>query len=198
MVHRTFDKGTWSNWETLDAAGSQENKVDVSSWGGGRLDVFAQGYENAFWHRSFEGKWSDWEQLDGKIAGDPAAVSRKKDSVDILANSLAGTAVGTSWNGTEWGDWEEEQLPTDAEKGFAINSWNEGRMDVLVRTKKGEIWHQSSEGKWTPWKRVGGQLSSLPGLYAPKVGTLVAIGAQGDQLVMNKYEGIWSGWDVLK
>src|SRR5947199_2875508 len=43
----------WSRWESLGGivtAGSA-----ATSWGYGRIDVFARGTDGAFWHRWFEG-----------------------------------------------------------------------------------------------------------------------------------------------
>src|SRR5207245_478165 len=58
----------------------------VTSWGANRLDVFARGWDNALYHKWWNGSaWSGWESLGGALASAPAAVSWGSDRLDVFA-----------------------------------------------------------------------------------------------------------------
>ena len=58
----------------------------VVSWGPNRLDVFAQGTDDALWHRWWDGtRWGGWESLGGSIVGQPEAVCWGPNRIDVFA-----------------------------------------------------------------------------------------------------------------
>ena len=71
---------------------------DVASWGPGRLDVFVHGFDNQLWHKWYDGNWSAWETLGGRLTSDPTAVSWGPDRVDVFAR-FPDNALWHRWYG---------------------------------------------------------------------------------------------------
>jgi hypothetical protein len=77
-----------------DSSGAPATGLDsgtaVSSWGAGRLDVFAKGVDNNLWHTWYigGGDWHNWESLGappGGLTSAPSAVSWGAGRIDIFA-----------------------------------------------------------------------------------------------------------------
>ena len=47
----------------------------VVSWGPNRIDTFHIGSDNALWHNSLNGAWSNWDSLGGVFSSNPAVIS---------------------------------------------------------------------------------------------------------------------------
>ncbi|MFD4906252.1 hypothetical protein [Kitasatospora purpeofusca] len=77
----------WYGWENL--GGSLAPAPALSSWGSGRLDLFALSGNHSVRHRWYNGNgWSSsWEDLGGSMTSGPAAVSWGPDRIDVVANS---------------------------------------------------------------------------------------------------------------
>jgi hypothetical protein len=86
--HHTYNDGmTWSRWK--DMGGSLTSAPTITSWGVGRLDMFARGADRALWHRSFEsGAWTPHEPLDPVANSSPSAVSWGDRQIDLVVIGL--------------------------------------------------------------------------------------------------------------
>jgi hypothetical protein len=52
----------WFDWETLGA--ELASLPSVSSWGPGRMDVFARGRDDTLLHRCYDNnRWSEWASI---------------------------------------------------------------------------------------------------------------------------------------
>ena len=59
-----------------------------TSWGPGRLDVFAIGAGGALMHSGYDATgWRSWRSLGGRIASDPTAVSWAPGRIDVFATA---------------------------------------------------------------------------------------------------------------
>ena len=90
----------WDNWHQLGVEQISSGPA-VSSWGSGRLDVFARGTDNTLYTRSWDGnQWDNWHQLGvEKISSDPAAVSWASNRIDVFARGTDNTLYTKSWDG---------------------------------------------------------------------------------------------------
>jgi hypothetical protein len=75
---RQYASGVVYDWINLDGILLDKQVWSgsaVASWGGSRLDLFAEGRDRALWHKWYDnGKWSGWESLGGACYSEPAAV----------------------------------------------------------------------------------------------------------------------------
>ena len=81
----TTDSGTtWSAWQRMSA--NLASSPAVSSWGGGRLDVFALGQDMAVYHTFTNdgATWTYWQRVNGAMNSAPAAASQAAGSVDLF------------------------------------------------------------------------------------------------------------------
>jgi hypothetical protein len=68
----------------------------VCSRGPGRLDVFVKGTNNALWHTTYDGEWSDVEQFaPNAIASEPVAVSRANGRIDLFVRGTVSAMMPT-------------------------------------------------------------------------------------------------------
>jgi hypothetical protein len=97
VTHWWFD-GTWHSGDNL--GGSIVGDPDLSSWGSGRLDVFARGADNTLQHKWYTDSsgWSGWESLGGSLTSGPGAVSWGVNRIDVVARDVNG-AVAHWWYG---------------------------------------------------------------------------------------------------
>jgi hypothetical protein len=86
-LHRWWD-GEWHS-ELLDGS---LGKCTAVTWGEGRLDLFKNASDK-LWHRSWDGTWQPWENLDtdltlprdvGIPATEPAACARQAGRIDVF------------------------------------------------------------------------------------------------------------------
>src|SRR5262249_26985390 len=90
-----------TDWGFL--GGSLVGTPTVTTWGPGRLDIFAQAADGALWQRSWLGSsWSNWNSLGGRIIGSPVALSMDKDRVDGVALRVAQGLYHKAWDGYQW------------------------------------------------------------------------------------------------
>lgn len=91
---------TGSGWGYDNLGGKIASKPTIASPSSGRLDVFAQGVENALWHDKWVpgvGAWSGWERIGGPITSAPGAVASEPGRIDVVARYGA-ASVGHWWS----------------------------------------------------------------------------------------------------
>jgi hypothetical protein len=110
IAHIDYDytQGGWSPWSSL--GGSFTSGPAVTTWGPGRLDVFARGTDNALWHIYFAGMWSAWSSLGSQLASDPGAVSWGPGRIDVFAGASGNTLLHRYYDlsGSGWSGWFSE------------------------------------------------------------------------------------------
>jgi spore germination protein YaaH len=186
-----------SQWESLPA--SIAAGPDVASWGQGRLDVFARGFNAALLHTYYDASgWHGWESLGGQFNSDPGVVSWGAGRIDVFAR-------GTDWalwhrwfaNGA-WSSWES--LGGTLNSSPDVASWAPGRLDVFARGNDQTLIHKWYDAAgWHTWESLGGQLSSDPGAVSWGVNRLDVFGkGAGGTLSHLYYDGTaWGRWEVL-
>jgi hypothetical protein len=149
------------SWHCCDnLGGNVVGDPEISSWGTGRLDVFARGNNNELWHKYYQGSWSNWESLGGQLTSGPGAVSRDGSTVDVVARGADNSVVHWSWNGTSW---SSDNLGGNITSDPDMASWGSSRLDVFARGIDNALWHRYwNGGSWSPWESLGGSLASGP------------------------------------
>ena len=71
----------------------------MASWAPGRLDVFAGGVDGQLWHRAYDGGWSGWEPLGGRLVGAPAVASWAPGRLDVFVGGVDGQLWRTWYEG---------------------------------------------------------------------------------------------------
>ncbi len=91
-------RGDWAAWAPL--GGISTAAPAVTSWGSGRLDVFARGADRALWHRYHDRRgWSAWHSLGGVLASAPAAVATGGRRLHVVVQGTDGALYVTTDNG---------------------------------------------------------------------------------------------------
>lgn len=179
------------------------NGPEVSSWGRGRLDVFANGVDGALWHKFYASSvgWSGWSSLGAPtgvtLASDPVAISWGVARIDVFVrgsdNALWHKYYDVNVGG--WSIWYSHGGSLGS--GPAATSWGSGRLDVFYRGSDNtlrHIFYASSIG-WSSEYSHGGALASDPSAVSWGVGRIdvVARGTDGS-LQHNDYDGARGGW----
>lgn len=136
---------------------------DASSWGWGRLDVFARGTNDALHTIYFDGtNWSGWSNLGGPtLTSAPGAVAWGPNRIDVVGRASDGTVAHWWYDGSKW---NIDNLGGPILGSPDISSWSAGRLDVFASGTDGTLQHKWFTGtSWSPWESLGGKLTSGPG-----------------------------------
>ncbi len=186
----------WSAWESL--GGVVIGAPAITSWGPGRLDVFAPGFDGAVWHKWFDGGvWSDWESLGGRTNRAVAAVSWGPGRLDVFVTG-PGDALWHKWfDGGVWSEWES--LGGQLFEAPSVASWAPGRLDVVVVGPGRGVWHLPFESGvgWYGWNPLGGATDVAPGIAAPAPGVLEVMANATDTVWHRSWVGFWTEWAPL-
>jgi len=108
--HNHYDSyGVWSGWQSL--GGWVMGTPAVTTWGGGRQDIFFKGTDTNLYHKvltggSFLPSQTDWDFLGGPITGSPAAASMQLNWLTLIAHGEPGDTEGLAYkgwfNGSQW------------------------------------------------------------------------------------------------
>jgi subtilisin family serine protease len=195
----------WLNWESL--GGQLTSAPSVSSWGAGRLDVFAKGVNNDLQHKWFDasqGKWSGWESLGGQLTSAPAVSSWGAGRIDVFTRG-ANNDLRHKWFDANQGGWSGwESLGGNLASDPAAVSWGAGRIDVFAKGANNDLqhkWYNYSQSGWSGWESLGGQLTSAPAVSSWGAGRLDVFykGVNNDlqHRSFDVSQGIWSGSESL-
>jgi hypothetical protein len=181
-------------------AGGLTAAPDASSWGGGRLDVFARGPDGALWHRWRGPQWSAWESLGGALAPNAGvgAVAWAQNRIDVFVDGTDSVLWHRWWDGAKWNGWEP--LGGTLTSGPDAASWAAGRLDVFTRGTDSGIWHKWWDGaKWSGWEPLGGTLTGDPGTvsWGPDRIDLFVHGVPDGLYHAWFGGGHWNGWENL-
>jgi spore germination protein YaaH len=196
-----YDGGSQDLWNELQVKFflPLTSGADASSWGPGRLDVFAKGPDNALWHKYYAGGWSSWSSLGGQLTSEPAAVSWGKGRIDVFARGTNNDLQHIFYDaaGGGWSTWYSHGGALAS--GPDVASWSAGRLDVFARGTANDLQHifYSSGTGWTTWFSHGGTLTSDPGAVAWGYGRIdvFAKGTANDlQHIFYASSSGWSQW----
>ena len=101
--HNHYDQyGVWSGWNDLH--GLVTGTPAVTTWGGGRQDIFFKGADTNLYHKvlvggSFLPSQSDWDFLGGPVTGSPAAASMQSDWLTLISTRSLATQRGCRTKG---------------------------------------------------------------------------------------------------
>ena len=162
LAQKRWNGSGWTNWKS-GIGNSMPAIADgptVSSWGEGRLDVFAKNYSDNLIHTWYEnGKWHAWEEFEGRIKGGPCAVSWGNNRIDVFARGYDDTLLH-KWFAGKWYEWES--LGGRLSSGPAAASWDEGRLDIFWRGMDGTLEHLWFWKNWGYIESLGGIITSKP------------------------------------
>ncbi|MEO6797992.1 MAG: CAP domain-containing protein [Candidatus Dormibacter sp.] len=192
LMHRWFDSGVWSAWESL--GGQLTSDPAAVSWGPGRIDVFARGTDNSLMHTWYDGKWNGWQSLGGVLTASPGVASWASGRLDVVVRGGDNGIWHLWWDGLQWSAWQP--LGGHLTSGPSAASWSANRLDIFARGLDNGIWHKYWDGSWHEWQSLGGTLTSGVAVTAWGSGRLdlFARGVDGGMWHL-WYSGAWSGWE---
>lgn len=186
----------WHDW--LQFSGRAFNSAPaLTTWGRGRLDVFARDMNMQLAHRWLtNGAWSDWELLGGFLTSDPAAVAWSPGRIDVFAKGIDAALWHKWYDNGRWYEWES--LGGILTSAPAVSSWSPGRLDVFARGISGDLVHKWWQGGWSRWESLGGYLTSAPAAVSWGPGRIDVFVRGSDAALWHKwYDGGWYGWECL-
>lgn len=199
------DTLSWSPWK--GTARRTWSAPAAVSWSSRRTDVFAVNAGQLV-HRWLDSgsAWSpgtDWQNLGApsgrRLASQPATASRGDGLLDVFATADDGQVWRRSYSPqTNWTAWAS--LGGMCTSAPAATSWSSDHLGVVVKGKRGELWLNQWDGRWSGWVKVpASPVTSSPALASTGTGRmdLFARGSRGD-LVHNVYANSdWRGWVSL-
>jgi hypothetical protein len=202
VMHRFYDRTTWSGWENLGGTVNPGAGVAAVSWGTNRIDIFVRGTDNALWHKSWNGSsWSGWESLGGTLYGDPGVVSQHPGHLDVYAVGSGGTVYHKWFDNGIWSGWTNIGCCAQSNSAPAPVSWGDNHTDVYIRGTDNAIWHRYWNGStWSTWASIGGSASGSPSAVSLHPGHLDVYLPGVDGKVHHRWydNGIWdSQWEDL-
>jgi prepilin-type processing-associated H-X9-DG protein len=187
----------WIRTESL--GGSITSGPGVSSWGPGRLDVFARGVDNALIHKWYnQNGWWNWESLGGVLASDPVAVSWGTGRIDVFVRGGDYALWHRAYDSSGWHAWES--LGGILTSAPTVASWGAGRLDVFVTGTDGALWHRWFNGTaWPDWESLGGVLASHPSAVSWGLGRIDVVARGTDNGLWHRWYdgGHWFDWESV-
>lgn len=191
------------SWSGMN--GKITSGIGVSSWGGGRMDLFARGETNGLVHRPYDGgTWYAWDDAGGggAITSDPAATSWGVGRIDVVARGMDNALVHKYWTpSTGWyPSWHNlggvvAGSPTIIHRtGDSLNVYVRGTNNHLYQK-----WWTAGTG-WVAWEDLGGTLTSDPAAVSWDSGRIdiFARGTSGE-LIQKTWTiaGGWAAWTTI-
>lgn len=221
-VHWTREDHPFTNWTAYQNLGRPSNggikgNPSITSWGPGRLDIFARGADDKLWQRfSNDGgqNWSDWLKPfgdDGTLASSPEVATRGSDRLNVFVVGTDGSIwerfYDSAWNS----GWILQGAPAAGISGASTAKSDPGtvawgfseRVDLFVRGGDDKLWQKFYDGVgWTAWfKPVGdqGTLASEPDVASWEPGNLLVFvrGTNGLAYALPFGTGGWGPWVQL-
>jgi hypothetical protein len=172
-------------WYSDNQGGVNTSDADISSWGPGRLDIFARGSDGYLWHRYWNyGSWGGWDKMPGpSIVGGPGAVSWGSGRIDVVArtNDANNSLTHWYWTGSSWvartndanntlthwywnGTWGYDNLGGVNTSDPDIASTGPNNLAIFAKGSDNAIWQKKWNGSgWTGWTSMGGPVIGGPG-----------------------------------
>jgi hypothetical protein len=192
-------------WASDNLGGTLTSDPDISSWGPGRLDVFAKGTDNGLWHKAFNNtSWFNWEKIgSATLASGPGAVSWGTGRLDMVARKSDNTAMHW-WFDASSGIWNgPENLGGSITGDPDIAAWGPNRLDIFAKGTDSGLSHRAWDtSMWFPWDKVGSAtLASSPAAVSWGSGRIDMVARKSDNTVMHWWfdavNGVWNGPENL-
>jgi repeat uncharacterized protein DUF346 len=169
---------------------------DISSWGSGRLDVFARGTNDSLHTDWYSGGWRGWSNLGGPtLASGPGAVSWGSNRIDVVGRASNGNLLHWWYNGISW---NSENLGGNIVGDPDIAADGVGVLHVFARGTNDTLQHKwFANNTWSGWESLGGTLVSGPG--AVTAGRVIHIVGRtsNDSVTHWWYDGSWHSGENL-
>jgi hypothetical protein len=168
----------------------------------GRLDLLVRGYDNALWHRHYDGTdWGAWNNDGGGfLLSAPAIASRADGTFDVFVIMDDNQLYRRHWNGSAWdadwqlidggGIWPDEDwaAPVPEWPGPAAVARGGDKLDLFRLAPDNTLrWRHSDDdgATWGKWQNLGSMLASGP--------AAVTLGANHMQVCAAGADGaVWS------
>ncbi|MGH7438150.1 MAG: hypothetical protein ACRENE_20900 [Polyangiaceae bacterium] len=180
-------------------------KPEVTSWGFGRVDVFASitsiggtGMLHRSWDSWIDSGWASLPSFPVTVASSPAAASWGPGEVDVFALGTDGNIYqSTSTDGTTFAAWQTYVVPLSIPQATGdpdAASWGSGRLDVFVASKGGKsLTHLWEDATIYPYS--GFDTWSVPSGYTLTGSpTATALGDQRLKVVATTTAGNFVEW----
>jgi hypothetical protein len=209
-AQQSVNGSDWSDWQRL--GGRLTSNPTVVLNGGGGLEVFGCGGDNALWHvwqLTPGGPWSPWRTLGGVLGGGAAVGLNPNGGLDafVRGSNRALYHVVQSGAGGAWSGWRllGGVLRTDP----AVGTESDGRLQVFAIGTDNAVYRtrQAAPGNiaWSSWARLGGRIGSMVAVFPSQDGRLEIVaradGGLGTGLFHSWQTAAsgsgWSGWAFL-
>jgi hypothetical protein len=164
LMHRWLDSGSWYEESLGNTVTSAASRPAVASWGVGHLDVFWRDAGNQLKQREFDrarkgtpgysaNGWSAERTLASGVVGDPTAVERAVNAIDVFWRGANGVLLH-KYTQNDGGNWSgSESLGITAGGTPAATSWGTGHIDLVYPTtdatpKLGHVSFDNGSGAW--------------------------------------------------
>lgn len=211
--------GAFPNWVHsatdlhLPFATSIMSGPGATSWGGGRLDVFAWSFTRfsryLYWQNLLH-EWStdggaSWQYetlptFSGFISGlAPVVVSRGANDLTVLAFGTNDSLSALTWNGSSWGNWQSlgGYLPSQR---IAAQPLAGNQLHVFGVGGNASLYDDTLTGSsWSGWQSLGGTVTTSPtaSSWAYDSMTVCALSSDNALWCRDDIYGSWSGWYSL-
>ncbi len=162
--------------------------------------VSDEGRASAAWKPAPVAPWSDWQPLDGPIAGVSAEVI---PGGGLVLFGLRDGAVIHRWQDRPlgaWKNWTALGSPGGGARAVAVTTISRGGLALFAIGEDGAVhhrWQDQPFGVWHEWESLGGNAASLSVTRSP-AGGLALFTVGGNGAVAHRYQlkpfGEWSKW----
>lgn len=181
LWHRWAQNGVWSAAWDRPSSAPLASAPAVTSWGANRLDIVAQAADQTLAHMWWNGSWSNWESLGGRLTSAPAIASPGPGRLDVVAIGGDG-AVWHLSHSTVWSTWQS--LGGKSTFDPAITAPSPSTLEVAAVGTDLALWQQASQNGWGGWSSLGGRATSAPALSSSGFGAV-------EMFVRGADGGIW-------
>jgi hypothetical protein len=124
---------------------------------GGRLERFWVGSDRNLLHATLlESRWSEPEDLGGRLASVPAVAAWGDEPMEVFAIFDDGQLWDRYWDGTTWHPWESLEGELAPGSTPAATAAGPERLDVMALGRDGRTWQRWWDGRrWVPWQALG-------------------------------------------
>jgi hypothetical protein len=205
---------TWCNDTDCNAAGDQSHwpweflghpasdgltgGPAATSWGTGRLDVFAAGQsQHEIWHLTYDNQhWHDWNAPGWGVVGEePAAVSWGPGRIDVAGRGgslLTHIACGSVDGCTDGNAWTEDNFGL-LQSQPGLSSGRPTWLDVFINNGGYLAYNFFRTSQWGGWATSNIALSSPPAPVAFSDGRIDVFFQSGDRSIIDMTCICWTG-----
>lgn len=212
LVGKTVRDRAFTHWGNC-LSGQGSIAPAACCWGPNRTDLVVVGTDRQIWHashsgavlsdlrRDCSGRLPGFGPLGGQSDRQPALASPYANRLELYHVGLNDKALWFRYFENVWHDWSSLGRPLNREitSGCAAAS-QYGFMGGYVRGADNAMWEKAWEdGRWQPWRSVGGQFTSGPAAASPAPGRveLYGRGTDGAIWLAIRTGRDWSGWSSL-